>query len=162
MIMKPSLDSRWLSVEDVSVYLGVKSGTVYKWVERNGLPAKKIGRLLKFRRMDVDAWVEAQSDRRGSGERGETIFRRLKEAAPDIKKRFGVRRIGLFGSAARNEAEPRSDIDILVEFAEPSFDRYMDLKFHLESLFGRPCDLVIEDSLKKGVRESVRSEVRYV
>ncbi len=62
---------------------------------------------------------------------------------------------------ARGEAGPESDVDVLVEFDDPAFDRYMDLKFYLEGLFGRPCDLVLEESLKEGLRDSVRSEVLY-
>jgi hypothetical protein len=42
--------------------------------------------------------------------------------------RLGVRRIGLFGSGAAGRAGPGSDVDILVDFVEISFDRYMDLK----------------------------------
>jgi excisionase family DNA binding protein len=52
---------RWLSVDDVAAYLGVRRGTVYKWVERSGLPARKVGRLLKFKQSEIDAWVERRS-----------------------------------------------------------------------------------------------------
>ena len=51
---------RWLSVEDVADYLGVKRDTVYKWIKRNDLPAYKAGRLWKFSRRDVDRWVRAK------------------------------------------------------------------------------------------------------
>jgi hypothetical protein len=78
-----------------------------------------------------------------------------------MKERFGVRKIGVFGSAARGEAGPESDIDVLVEFDDPAFDRYMELKFYLEDLFGRPCDLVLEESLKESLRGSVHGEVLY-
>ncbi|MBE3125857.1 MAG: nucleotidyltransferase family protein [Acidobacteria bacterium] len=88
-------------------------------------------------------------------------MRLLRTAAPEIEKKFGVRKIGIFGSAARGEAGPASDIDVLVELEDPTFDRYMDLKFFLEDLFGRPCDLVLEDSLKQGVRSQALREVLY-
>lgn len=60
---------------------------------------------------------------------------------------YGVRRLELFGSAARGEFDPRaSDYDFFVEFADAppagSFKRYMGLKFGLEALLGRPVDLV--------------------
>ena len=52
----------------------------------------------------------------------------LKQHA-QLLKDFGVESLAIFGSVARNEAHPESDIDILVEFSEPpTFDRYMDLK----------------------------------
>ncbi|MFZ2053735.1 MAG: nucleotidyltransferase domain-containing protein [Candidatus Aminicenantales bacterium] len=155
------MDERWLSVDDVSKYLGIRPGTVYKWVERRGLPSRKIGRLLKFRRSEIDAWMEggaSDSTRSGGGDR---LVRLLRDTLPDLKTRFGVSRIGLFGSAARGEAKPGSDIDILVEFDDPTFDRYMDLKFRLEGLLGRKCDLVLADSLKSAIRENILSEVVY-
>jgi predicted nucleotidyltransferase len=48
----------------------------------------------------------------------------LKSHEEEIKKRFGVRRIGLFGSFARGEQKDTSDVDILVEFEEPTFDNF--------------------------------------
>jgi predicted nucleotidyltransferase len=85
----------------------------------------------------------------------------LRAAVPEMKARFGVKQIGVFGSAARGEAGPESDVDVLVEFEDASFDRYMELKFYLEDLFGRPCDLVLNESLKESLRDSVHSEVVY-
>lgn len=155
------MDERWLSVDDVSAYLGVRRGTVYKWVERLNLPAKKVGRLLKFRRSEVDEWVERRSVTSRKPQEGHRLLRQLRAAVPEMRERFGVRKIGVFGSAARGEAGPGSDIDVLVEFDDPAFDRYMDLKFYLEDLFGRPCDLVLEESLKEGLRGSVRRGVLY-
>ena len=159
--MKDSvMDERWLSVDDVSAYLGIRRGTVYKWVERLSLPARKVGRLLKFRRSEIDRWVEERSSRTGNVPRGDRTIRLLRTAVPEIEKKFGVRKIGIFGSSARGEAGPASDIDVLVELEDPTFDRYMDLKFFLEDLFGRPCDLVLEDSLKEGIRAKALGEVR--
>jgi excisionase family DNA binding protein len=154
-------DERWLSVDDVAAYLGVRRGTVYKWVERLGLPARKVGRLLKFKRSEIDAWVERRSAGAGKPQQGHRLISQLRAAVPEMKERFGVKRIGVFGSAARGEAGPESDIDVLVEFEDPAFDRYMELKFYLEDLFGRPCDLVIEESLKERLRGSVHAEVLY-
>lgn len=56
-------------------------------------------------------------------------------------QRFGVRRLGLFGSIARNEGRPSSDLDFVVELERNTFDAYMDLKFFLEELFQCPVDL---------------------
>lgn len=151
----------WMSVDDVAGYLGIKRGTVYKWIERYGLPAKKVGRLLKFQRAEVESWMERQRPANASDATAGRFLRLLQEEAPEIKKRFGVRKIGLFGSTVRGDAGPASDVDILVEFETPTFDRYMDLKFYLEDLFGRPCDLVLEESLKERLRGSVMGEVLY-
>ncbi len=78
-------------------------------------------------------------------------------------KRYGVKRIGLFGSFIRGEAGKESDVDILVEFekGKKSFDNYMELKFFLEERLGRKVDLVISDALKPGLRKNILGSVRY-
>ncbi len=64
----------------------------------------------------------------------------------------------MFGSAARNEASDTSDLDFLVEFDRKSFDNYMDLKFFLEDLLGRPVDLVLKEAIKPRLREPILAE----
>lgn len=54
--------SRWMSVDEVAEHLGVKRDTVYKWIERRGLPAHKAGRLWKFRVEEVDEWVRSDGE----------------------------------------------------------------------------------------------------
>ena len=79
--------------------------------------------------------------------------------------RYGVERIGLFGSCAAGTMHEDSDIDVLVRFHEPArtFDNYMDLKLYLERMFpGRRIDLVLESTLKPSLREGILSETRYV
>ncbi len=70
----------------------------------------------------------------------------------ELCRRFGVRRLDLFGSAATGAFDPsRSDVDFLVEFDDnPArlFDRYFGLKESLEALYGRPVDLVSAGSLR--------------
>ena len=78
-----------------------------------------------------------------------------------MKKRFSVKRIGLFGSFVRGSQHGKSDVDILVEFENPTFDNYMDLKFYLERNIGRPVDLVLVDSLKPRIRNLIIKEVTY-
>ncbi|PFG08819.1 MULTISPECIES: methylation-associated defense system helix-turn-helix domain-containing protein MAD1 [unclassified Marinobacter] len=53
------ITDRWLSISEISQYLGVSSDTVYKWIERKSLPAHKIGRLWKFKKEEVDEWVRS-------------------------------------------------------------------------------------------------------
>lgn len=88
----------------------------------------------------------------------------LKYHEQEIRERFGVEQIGVFGSFVRGEERPESDVDILVKFrdGEETFHHYMDLKFFLEDLFGRKVDLVIHDTLKPRLREPVLREVVYV
>lgn len=72
-----------------------------------------------------------------------------------------MRRIGLFGSAVREEPDELNDIDILIELDSPTFDHYMDLKFELETLLGKPVDLVLSDSLKPRLRPIIEKETIY-
>lgn len=81
----------------------------------------------------------------------------------EIMKRFGVKHIGLFGSCARGEETENSDVDVLVEFEEPSFDNFMDLAFYLEDLFGRKVDILTPEGVRsirfKEVAETIQKGV---
>ena len=56
------VDDRWLSVDEIAAYLGVKRDTVYKWISRKQMPAHKVGRLWKFQKKEVDQWVRGSND----------------------------------------------------------------------------------------------------
>ena len=90
----------------------------------------------------------------------------LADHGDEIKRRFGVRRIGLFGSCARGEETGSSDVDILVEFEHPDFDNYMELAFYLEDLLGRHVDLLTPEGVRSirvgNVAENIRREIVYV
>ncbi|WP_308219142.1 nucleotidyltransferase family protein [Methanoplanus endosymbiosus] len=88
----------------------------------------------------------------------------LKKSEGEIFQKFGVLRIGIFGSYVRGTDTPDSDVDVFVEFreGEKTFDNYMELKFYLESLFKRNVDLVTYDGLNPHIRDDVMSEVIYV
>ena len=51
------MEDRWLSVDEIAAYLGIKRDTVYKWIADKRMPAHKVGRLWKFRKEEVDKWV---------------------------------------------------------------------------------------------------------
>ncbi|MEW8333354.1 MAG: helix-turn-helix domain-containing protein [Candidatus Thiodiazotropha sp.] len=59
-------DDRWLSVDEIAAYLGIKRDTVYKWINRKQMPAHKVGRLWKFRKDEVDFWVRTNNESRMS------------------------------------------------------------------------------------------------
>ena len=76
---------------------------------------------------------------------------------------FGAKSLSIFGSVARDESQPGSDVDILVEFeGRATFDRYMELKFFLEDLLGCRVDLVTSKAIKPRMRPYVEKEAIYV
>lgn len=87
----------------------------------------------------------------------------LRKNEPEIKERFGVTKIGIFGSFIRGEERPDSDVDVLVSFrkGEETFDNSMDCKFYLEDLFGRKVDLVMNGAIKKRLKPYILNEVVY-
>ena len=90
------------------------------------------------------------------------VLRRLRSMQGELRRRFTVRRLGVFGSCVRGQAGPASDVDVLVELEQPTFDHYMDLKFRLEEVLGRNVDLVLADTLKPRIRPGIEREVQYV
>ena len=80
-----------------------------------------------------------------------------------FKEKYGVKRIGLFGSYSREEQKDTSDIDVLVEFdlSKVTFDNYMELKFTLEDRFRKPIDLVIIDDIKPSLKPVILRSVKY-
>ncbi len=81
-----------------------------------------------------------------------------------LLRRFGVRRIGLFGSFARNQQQENSDIDLLVEFIpdEKTYRHFINLAYTLEDLFGRKVELVTHESLSPYIKPYIIKEVKYL
>ena len=90
------------------------------------------------------------------------IIGKLEYENDALKRVYGVKSLGVFGSWARGEATAASDLDLLVEFDTPSFDRYMDLKFHIEDILQIRVDLVLKGNLKPALRDRILKEVRDV
>lgn len=84
----------------------------------------------------------------------EKILKVLHEHRIDIQK-FGVKRLGLFGSFARGNQKDSSDLDFAVELEPKTFDAYMGLKHYLEELFGRQVDLVLLSVIKPRLKPQI-------
>ncbi len=83
----------------------------------------------------------------------------LAKSKPTLAVRYGVTRLTLFGSTARDVARGASDIDILVAFDGPATsERYFGVMFYLEDLFGVPVDLVTEKALRPELRSFIENE----
>lgn len=94
------------------------------------------------------------------------IMRILKEKQPYLKENYGVSRIGLFGSFAKGNAKPSSDVDIVVEFERPVGLRFMELAEYIEKLLARKVDILTPDGIRsirvKGISANIRRSIRYV
>ena len=87
----------------------------------------------------------------------------LTKSKPALARQFGVTRLALFGSTARDVARSESDIDILVAFDGPATSaRYFGVQFCLEDLFGCAVDLVTEKALRAELRPFIEQEAVHV
>ena len=91
------------------------------------------------------------------------VLKRLTGNIEEIRQRFSVKALSIFGSIARDEAIDSSDVDVLVVFNQKaSFDAFMDLKFYLEELLGTGVDLVTDKALRLQVRRAIEQEIIHV
>jgi predicted nucleotidyltransferase len=91
------------------------------------------------------------------------IIKIIKNKKPEMESRYGVLRLGLFGSYVRESQKKKSDIDILVSFNRDIdlFD-FLDLREFLERQLQAKVDLVMETALKPAIGKRILSEVEYV
>jgi len=92
------------------------------------------------------------------------VLKKLTAAAPAIRTQFGVTKIGIFGSFARGDQTPRSDVDVLVDFAQgyATLRNFVGLSDHLEALFRRKVDLLTVGGVDKYIRPYVEAEVIWI
>jgi hypothetical protein len=90
----------------------------------------------------------------------------IKKEYPYLKNRFGIKRIGLFGSFSTGTVKKNSDIDLLVEFDKPIGFKFMVLAEFLERKLGRRVDLLTPAGMKtirvKQVAERIKKSIVYV
>jgi len=90
----------------------------------------------------------------------QVILTQLTGRMEEIRQRFSVRRLFVFGSVVRSEASEGSDVDVLVVFdRKATFDLFMDLKFYLEELLGMGVDLVTDKALRPQIRRTIEKEM---
>ncbi|PKK81354.1 MAG: nucleotidyltransferase [Thermoplasmata archaeon HGW-Thermoplasmata-2] len=80
-----------------------------------------------------------------------------------VLRKYGIRKIGIFGSYVRGEQKKRSDIDILVEFeeGEKSYDNYIDACFFLEEALGKEVDLLTMEGISPYIKPHILREVVF-
>jgi predicted nucleotidyltransferase len=93
----------------------------------------------------------------------QNVMQLLHDALPGIRERFGVQDLAIFGSVARDEAGPDSDIDVLVTFeGRTRFRAFMGLQFELEALLGTKVDLVTTKAVKPTLRPHIERDLIHV
>jgi predicted nucleotidyltransferase len=87
----------------------------------------------------------------------------LSDSKTFLRERYGVVDLALFGSTARDNARPDSDVDLLVTFDGPATsERYFGVQFYLEDRLGRPVDLVTPKALRTELRPFIENEAIHV
>jgi uncharacterized protein len=93
----------------------------------------------------------------------EIYIRKLHEMLPELKEKYHVSYLGVFGSYVRREQKPESDLDVLVEFSKtPTIFKFVNLENYLSDALGVKVDLVMKDSLKPNIGKNILNEVEAV
>ena len=91
------------------------------------------------------------------------ILKELREHLPELRKRYHVKSLGVFGSYVHGEERRRSDVDVLVEFERlPTLFGYVELQEHLGKILGVKVDLVMKSALKPAIGKRILEEVVQV
>ncbi len=93
----------------------------------------------------------------------ESISKKLTEIKPELRSRYGVIEIGIFGSYVRDHQRETSDIDILVDFEKvPTLPKFINLENYLSDVLGVKVDLVMKRALKPHIGKIILEEVSYI
>ena len=90
------------------------------------------------------------------------ILQKLQSLMPELREKYGVQEMGLFGSFSKDEGTLDSDIDLLVSFSRPVGWDYCSLSIYLEEVFGRKIDLVTQKAIRSTMKEDILNQVEYV
>ena len=159
--LKTMRKTRGMTQEQVGILAGMSKSQISR------MESGKLGSSETYSRV-LDALgyqpVISYLDRRKSQNLDRsTVLDLLKVYYIYNKKNFGIERIGLFGSFARDEAGPDSDIDILISLEAPSLFRYYTLSKQLETVFGRKIDLIsAKFQFQEGFLENIKKDIIYV
>ncbi len=94
------------------------------------------------------------------------IIEKIKKQYPYLSSEFGVKRIGLFGSVAKQTHQQKSDIDIVVEFNKPIGLKFISFVEYIEKIFGRKVDVLTMEGIRnirvKNVSSDIKKDILYV
>ncbi len=95
-----------------------------------------------------------------------TSIETIRESYPYLSNEYGVKRIGIFGSIAKNTERTDSDLDLVVEFSKPIGLKFIDLTEYLETLFNRKVDILTQDGIdnirNSKIAEDIKRNIVYV
>ncbi len=95
--------------------------------------------------------------------RRDEALKRLSEHKDELRDKFGVTSIAIFGSTARDEARPDSDVDVLIEIERPAgFFKIARVEFYLEDALGTEVDLATPGALRSPIRERIYHDLIHV
>jgi excisionase family DNA binding protein len=161
------MKNRWLSVYDISSYVGVRRETIYRWIEKKSFPAHRVGRLWKFKKEEVDGWIVSESARGGMAKSGKEARRKSPDHTVRVKKieilgiaeKHGAKNVRIFGSLAREEAAIGSDVDFLVEMGEGrTLLDLVALSQDLEDLLGCRVHVISEGGVSPHLKQRIYEE----
>ena len=146
--------ARGMTQEQVGILAGMSKSQISR------MESGKVGSAATYSRVfDALGYKEVVSYedvRGGNGLGRDQILSMLKVYYLCNKNAFGIERIGLFGSFARNEGRADSDIDIIITLSKPDLLQYSAITNQLETVFGRHVDLI---SSKAIVSESFKAQL---
>jgi hypothetical protein len=98
------------------------------------------------------------------------LLQRLKQRLPGLQEKYGIRRIALYGSFARNAQTGKSDVDLLVELSRPLGFEFVELAEDLEQILGKKVDLATfethrrskQDPRRRHIAENIEKDLVYV
>lgn len=89
----------------------------------------------------------------------EDVLAILRKHKPELQRKYPLSSIELFGSYARNEQNPESDVDVIVEFSEPVGIEFVDLLIELEAILGKPVDLITKKSIRPKLKPFIEPDL---
>ena len=153
--------SRGMTQEQVGILAGMSKSQISR------MESGKLGSPATYARvldaLGYKAVVHYEDVRGGNGLGRDQILSMLKVYYLCNKSAFGIERIGLFGSFARDEGRADSDIDIIITLSKPDLFLYSTIATQLETVFGRHVDLVSSKSIfSKKFACRLKEETIYV
>ena len=142
-----NMNTSWMTVKEVATYLQLSRDLIYQWAQQGKIPASKVGGQWRFKRERIDQWMEEQG-RPLKSEGAQPWERVLRSLIQQLRQAYGdtLKRVLLYGSRARKDADESSDVDVLVILRDykdfwQEFHRIQDIAYEVS--FSAGHDVVL-------------------